>query len=273
MKKLSVLFALILISLFVHAQEIQQRNVPAVVLNSFQLKYPNATDINWKLEKGNYNVSFETNNKDNDLVMNDKGIFLRQVRDLYASEIPKVVLETINSKIPFFDVRNADRLEEGGKISYRINLEVDDKKTYFVIDDTGKLVKYTKELKVSEVPPQIITQIKTKYGLLDMDNAVLTEDNGTITYQIKGEINDRDHRFAFNNKVIIIKHEQNLRSSELPVQVLNAAKTTYNGYEIRDVNLLEQDGRIIYFLNMRKSNEKIVAAYNADGKIVEVINK
>ncbi len=272
MKNLSLIFALILISHFSNAQEIQQRNVPAVVLNSFQLKFPNATDVNWKLEKGNYNVSFETNEKDNDLVMNDKGIFLRHARDLYVSEIPKVVLETIKSKIPFFDVSDADRLEEAGKISYMINLEINDKKNYFIIDENGKLVKYTKELNDSEVPPKIAEQIKTKYGILDIDDAVLTDDNGGITYQIKGEINDMDHLFIFNN-AIMIKHEQDLRSTELPVQVINAAKTAYNGYEIRDVNLLEQEGRIIYYLKMRKSKEEISLTISSDGKILESKNK
>jgi len=59
MKRIIGLIALPLISMFSYSQEIQQKNVPAVALNAFQLKFPNATDIKWKLEKGNYRIDFE----------------------------------------------------------------------------------------------------------------------------------------------------------------------------------------------------------------------
>ncbi len=104
MKRIIGLLALTLFAGNTFAQEISQRNVTAVVLNAFQLKFSNATDVKWKLEKGNYHIDFEVNNKDNELIMSDRGIILQHLQDLYVSEIPKVVLETIKSKVAFFDV-------------------------------------------------------------------------------------------------------------------------------------------------------------------------
>lgn len=255
------------------AQDISQRNVPAVVLNAFQLKFSNATDINWEIEQGNYQVSFDVNNKDNELVINDKGNILKQQQDLYVSEIPQIVLETIKSKVAFFDVSDAARMEEGGKISYKVNFEINGKDHEFRIDEKGKLLKYTKELKDSEVPAQISTLIKTKYGLLDLDDAWFTDESGKTTYLLKGEINDMDHVFMLDDKATFLKHEQDLRNSEIPVPVMNAAKASYNGFEIRDVKLTEEGGKVNYNLEMRKSKEKVNVILNPEGKILETSNK
>ncbi len=206
MKRIIGMVALLQLSLFSYAQDIQQKNVPAVVLNAFQLKFPNATEINWKLEKGNYRIGFETNNKDNELLLNDKGSVLKLQQDLYVSEIPKIVLETIQAKVAFFDVRDADRIEERGIISYEIELKINEKNHEFRIDELGKLLKYSKEL----------------------------------------------------------------RNSELPDAVINAAKAAYIGYEIRDAVLTEEGGQVIYNLEMRKSKEKMTVAFSKDGKILGV---
>jgi uncharacterized membrane protein YkoI len=270
MKRIIGLLVLALFAGNTFAQDISQRNVPAVVLNAFQLKFSNATDVKWKLEKGNYHIDFEVNNKENELMMSDRGIILQHLQDLYVSEIPKVVLETIKSKVTFFDVSDAERMEGAGKISYKIKLEINDKNHEFVIDETGSLLKYTKELKDSEVPSVIAAQIKTKYGALDLDNAMLTEENAKVRYTLKGEINDMDHVFIFDDKANILKHEQDLRNSEVPVLVMNSAKTTYNGYEIRDADLTEEGGKVIYTLQMRKSNERIYVIFSSEGKILEV---
>lgn len=250
------------------SQEIQQRNVPAVVLNAFQLKFSNATDADWKLENGNYNVGFEVNNKDNEVVINDKGNILKHKQDLYFSEIPKTVIETIRSKVALFDLNDAERSEEAGKISYTVNFEISGKDHDFWIDEKGKLLKFTKELKESELTPAISTMINNKYGPLDIDRALLTEENGNIVYNLKGSINDMDHTFVVDVNANIKKHEQDLKNSEIPPQVMSAVKASYNGYEIRDADLTEEGGTVFYSLDMRRSNERIKITMSPDGKII-----
>lgn len=272
MKRIIGLLVLTLFAGTIFAQEISQRNVPAVVLNAFQVKFPNATDIEWKLEKGNYNIRFEVNNKENELLMSDRGIILQHLQDLYVSEIPKGVLETIKFKVAFFDVSDADRLDVGSKISYKIILKINEKNPEFMIDELGKLLKYTKELKDSEVPLPITTLINSKYGSLHIDDASITEESGRITYLLEGEINDMEHVFLFDDKAIVLKHDQDLRNNEVPVQVMNAAKAAYPGFEIRDTDLLEDAGQVIYIIDMSKSKEKVRVILTTDGKILDVKN-
>jgi len=268
MKKIIGSFILFLIAGNVIAQEINQKNVPAVVLNTFQLEFPNATDMKWKLEKGNYYVDFEVNNKDNQLVISNKGTILQHFQDLYESEIPKAVLETIKSRVKFFDVSDADRLEELSKTSYRIILKNNENTHSFQIDETGKLLKYTKDLNKNEVPAPVITYIKSKYGSIDIDDAVYEEESGKKSYLLEGEINDMDHTFIFDDKASLLKHEQDLKKSEVPLPVMNAVKAAYVGFEIRDTELTEEGGKTVYSLQLRKSDEKITLKLSPDGKII-----
>lgn len=270
MKRIFVLsvFAFLITSVF--AQNINQSNIPAVVLNAFKLKFANARDVKWKLEKGNYLVYFEMNNKDNKLVMSDRGKIVKHEQDLYVSEIPKAVLETIKSRVEFFDVNDADRIEDGGNVSYKVNFEINEKDHDFLIDERGKLLKYTKELRDSEVPASIINFISTKYGSLDIDEAKFMEENGKTGYFLKGEISDKDHDFIIDSKTTLVLHNQDLRNSEIPSPVMNAVKKAYNGYEIRDADLKEEGRKVTYTIQLRKSKDNIYVIFSPFGNILEV---
>ena len=270
MKRIIGLFVFALFVGNTFAQNISQSNVPAVVLNAFQLKFPNADDVKWKLEKGNYRVNYRVNSKEHKLTMDYKGNVLKHIQDLYISEIPKTVLETIRSKVTYFDVNDADRIEVDGKITYHINFKYSGEDFNFWIDEKGRLLKLRQGLKDSEIPESILNLIATKYGSLDIDRAKLVEENGKIVYIIRGEINDMDHAFWINHKATLLKHTQDLRNTEIPVPVLNAAKAAYSGYEIRDADLIEEGGKIIYILVMKKSKEKVYLTFNPNGKILEV---
>ncbi len=270
MKQIIGLIIIVLFAGNIFGQNINQSNIPAVVLNSFQLKYPNAEDVNWKLEKGNYRIKFEVNGKFNELYLDYRGNELKYHQDLWGSEVPESVLKTIKSKVKYFDLNDADLIKEGNEIVYEINFEIDGKDHDFWINEKGELLKYKKELKDSEIPLSIVNLINEQYGTLDIDNSKYVEESGNIIYIIKGEINDKDHAFWIDNKTTLIKHTQDLREEEIPAPVLNAARKAYNGYDIRDEDLIEEGGKTIYILRMRKSRDNIYVTFSPDGKILEV---
>ena len=270
MKKIIGLLVFTVLTANMFAQSISQSNVPAVILNAFQLKFPDADDVKWKLDKGNYYVSCKVNGKSNKLTLDDRGKIIRHSQDLWASEIPSNVLATIQSKVAYFDLDDADRYEEGGSVVYEINFKIDGKKHHFRVSDKGRLLKFRKELKDSEVPASILDLINTGYGTFDLDRAKYVEESGQTIYMIRGEINDYDHLFTVDQKSNIIEHHQDLRHSEIPVPILNAVNDLYNDYEIRDADLKETGGKGVYIIQLRKSREKIYVTFNPQGKILEV---
>lgn len=270
MKRIIGLVIIVLIAGNAFSQNISQGNIPAVVLNSFQLKYPNAEDVSWKLEKGNYRIKFEVNGKFNELYLDYRGNELKYHQDLWGSEVPESVLKTIKSKVKYFDLEDADMIKEGNEIVYEINFEIDGKDHDFWINEKGELLKYRKELKDSEIPLSIVSLINEQYGTLDIDDSKYVEEGEKIIYIIRGEINDKDHVFTVDNNATILKHTQDLREEEIPAPVLNAARKAYVGYDIRDEDLIEEGGKTIYILRMRKSRDDVHVTFSPDGKILEV---
>jgi hypothetical protein len=270
MKRIIGIFVFVLFAGNTFAQSISQSNIPAVVLNAFQLDYPNAEDVKWKLEKGNYRVDYRVNSKAHKLTLENNGNVLKHSQDLFISEVPKVVQEAIGTKVPYFDMHDADKYEEGDKITYEIKFKMEGKNHYFWINEKGELLKYRKELKDSEIPLPILSLINNQYGPLDIDESKYVEENGEKIYIIKGEINDSDHAFWIDHKAFVIKHTQDLRNTEIPAPVMNAAKAAYEGYEIRDADLTEDGGKTIYILRLRKSKDNVYVTISHRGKILEV---
>jgi hypothetical protein len=252
------------------AQDISQSNIPAVVLNSFQLKFPNAEDVRWKLEEGNYQIKYKVNNKFNELHLDYRGNVLKYHQDLWGSEVPELVINTIKSRVKYFDLNDADLIKEGNETYYEINFELDGKDHDFWIDEKGKLLKYRRELKDSEIPASIISLINTKYGKLDIDRTRYVEESGKIVYIIEGEINDYDHVFTIDNKETVLKHEQDLRDNEIPVPIKKTLNESYKDYDIRDADLIEEGGKTSYILRIRKSKEQLYVTFNKNGKVLEV---
>jgi len=209
MKQLTVLLVFLLVTANIFAQDISQNNVPAVVLNAFQLKYGNASDVEWRLEKGNYRVNFEVNGKEHQLRLDDRGKIVKHEQDLYVSEIPKVVLETVEGKVPFFDVEDADKITENGQTTFEINFEIDDKDHDFLINEKGTLLKYEKELKRNEIPAVILATLNEKYQGYEIRVAELKEESAASFYDIQLRKSKEKVTLTFNPKGEIIGSTKN----------------------------------------------------------------
>lgn len=270
MKRKITLHLFVIIIGNVLAGSIEQSKVPAVVLNTFQLKFPNAEDIKWNIEKDNYQIDFKVNTKANKLIIDFKGKVLKHNQDLFVSEIPRVVLETIKRKVGYFDVNDADKYVEGNKTTYEIQFRINGKDIYFWIDEKGKLIKFRRELREEEVPASMMKFINDKYGTTDYQRAKFVEENGNINYIIRVKINKMEHLFWMGNNGVLLKHTQDLRDSEIPAPVLNAITSNYKDYEIHDADWIEERNSSTYKIVMKKSNSKMYLTINFDGKILDV---
>ncbi len=81
---------------------------------------------------------------------------------------------------------------------------------------------------------------------------------------------DKDNYFWFNENASLLKRNQDLRNSEIPVSIQNTIKARYEGFEIRDADLIEEDGKTTYDLELRKSKNKVHLILNPKGKILEI---
>lgn len=65
--------ALGVVTLSACSQEIPQSEVPSVVLNTFNLEFENATDVEWDKKGSIYEVEFEIDNQDHEALVEETG--------------------------------------------------------------------------------------------------------------------------------------------------------------------------------------------------------
>lgn len=270
MKRIIGFIVFVLLTVNAISQDINQSDIPAVVLNAFQVKYPNAADAKWKLDRGSYRINYKVNNKANKLMLDYKGAVLEHSQDLYVSEIPKVVLNTIKKKVAYFDVQDADKQEKDGKTIYITQFKIDGKGYYFWITENGELLKYRRELKDNEIPASIKNAIQNQFGKLDIKRAKYVEENRIVNYIIGGEINNVEHIFWFDTRANLLKHTVDLSDAEIPGPIMSTLASTYKGYEIRDADLIEEKGNKIYILRIRKSKNQLYVTFNKEGSVLAV---
>lgn len=120
------------------AQDLPQNQVPSLVLNAFQSKYTNATDVEWKLKDGLYQAEFEVDTKDHNLWIDKNGTVKKHKEDFPKAQLPVAIREKIENEFKDYRIDDVDRLEADGKVSFLVDLDgkPEDREVLFNIDGT-----------------------------------------------------------------------------------------------------------------------------------------
>lgn len=120
------------------AQDIPQSQVPAVVLNAFQQQFKNATDVEWEKKANHYVVEFEINNVDHKLKIDPTGKVLKHEQDIKQADLPAAVQKQLAAQFAGFKVKDPEKFEESGKVSYKVELKKagEERKVIFSPDGT-----------------------------------------------------------------------------------------------------------------------------------------
>lgn len=140
MKKLSVFF-LLLSAGCASAQDIAQANVPALVVNAFQQKFPQQSTVEWELKKGLYEAEFEIKNLDHNVYIDSTGKIVRYKKEITVNELPAAVNVSIQKNFKGYKIEDIKRIEEASGITYKVELEKgeDERKITFATD--GKIIE------------------------------------------------------------------------------------------------------------------------------------
>ena len=119
----------------------------------------------------------------------------------------------------------------------------------------------------SEVPTAIQSQFKKAYK-----NATDIEwEKKLDNYQVEFEIDRMDYEvwYAANGKQV--KLEKEIKPNELPTAIKSAIKKKYSDYSIDDCELREENGNVIYLLELEKWFDEIEVIYDANAKLLKEI--
>jgi len=141
MKKLIFLAGSLFYSVISFAQELRADEVPSVVLNTFKQKFPKAVDVEWELKNQLYNVEFEIGRIDHEAWISNTGSIVKHKWDIEANALPKEVSGSISRNYKGFRIDDAEKIEAGEKLLYKVELKTASREEDVVFDQNGKLVE------------------------------------------------------------------------------------------------------------------------------------
>lgn len=141
MKKIILLTAVLLYSMLSFAQDLQEKEVPSVVLNSFKQKFAKATDVEWELKNNLYKVEFEIARIDHEAWLNTSGQVVKTKQDLKANDLPKAISSKIASQYKGYRIDDVDKIEEGGKVKFKVELKKAGSEQNVYFDADGNVLK------------------------------------------------------------------------------------------------------------------------------------
>lgn len=124
------------------AQDIPQSQVPAVVVNSFQQKFPKAKKVDWEVKGNVYEVEFETGlfGTDQEAWFQHNGKILRYKTEINKKELPKSVLDRVKRDFLGYRIEDAKKITAEQKVSYAFEVKNGKEEWKLVLDPQGNVL-------------------------------------------------------------------------------------------------------------------------------------
>ena len=123
------------------------------------------------------------------------------------------------------------------------------------------------DISSSEVPTAIQSHFNKAYK-----NATDIEwEKEMDHYQVEFEIDRMDYEVWYTSDGKQVKLEKELHLNELPTAIKSAIKKKYSDYSIDDCELREENGNVIYLLELEKWFDEIEVIYDANAKLLKEI--
>ena len=135
----SILFATLLLAGISYGQKVKKSEVPAPVTSALAKKYPEAKNVTWEKEKGNYEANWGgKSGEDKSVVFTPAGEFVEMVKAIPVSSLPKPVIAYVKEHYKNARITEAGRVTDAkGKITYEAEVNKKD----VIFDEKGNFVK------------------------------------------------------------------------------------------------------------------------------------
>jgi hypothetical protein len=81
-------------------------------------------------------------------------------------------------------------------------------------------------------------------------------------------ITRKDHEVWYNAQGQLVKHEEEISKSELPVAVVEKIQNEFKGYRVEDPKKILEGSKTTYEVELKKGSEEWKVIFDADGTII-----
>lgn len=107
-----------------NSQNMAQEKVPAVVVNTLQTQFPNATGIDWEKKGGLYEADFDVAGSEDITVQIDaSGKMLMQKQEVTGATLPAGIQTAVQAEYKDFTIDEVEKVEKEGATYYQLELD------------------------------------------------------------------------------------------------------------------------------------------------------
>lgn len=127
---------------FAQEKESGKIDVPAKVKSALKQKYPEAKNVGWEKEKGNYEANWGgKSGEDNSVQFTPSGTFIEIVKAIPVSQLPQKVASYVKQHYNDAKITEAGKVTDAkGQLSYEAEVHGRD----IIFDEKGNFVKAEK---------------------------------------------------------------------------------------------------------------------------------
>jgi len=118
-------------------------NSVANIQTAFAEKFPNATDVEWKVSNEVYAIDFEVNNVDNEAWYDSNANLLMYKYDILNSEVSSSVLSAIATDYPGYVLDDAEKIYKGSVVGYYLDLKKNKAEVDAFYNENGTFISQT----------------------------------------------------------------------------------------------------------------------------------
>lgn len=141
MKKVMLLAAILIIAFtgILIAQDLKEKDVPAVVKAALSKKFPSAKKISWEMEKGNYEANWGgKSGEDNSVAFTPSGEFVELVQAIAISQLPANIAPYVKQHYKGAVIKEAGKVTDAsGKHMFEAEIKGKD----LIFDEKGVFIK------------------------------------------------------------------------------------------------------------------------------------
>ncbi|MES2780716.1 MAG: PepSY-like domain-containing protein [Bacteroidota bacterium] len=138
MKKLLLMMAAAMITSLAFAQKMNEKDVPAEVKVAFTEQFTGATATKWEKEKGQYEVEFVWNKKEQWALFDERGNLVETEVEVLLTDLPQGVLAYMKTHYVSEKIKEATRITNGkGVVTYEVEIKGKD----LIFDSNGRFVE------------------------------------------------------------------------------------------------------------------------------------
>ncbi len=137
-KAMAILF---LGSASVYAQDIQESQVPSVIVENFKKEFPKASDVEWEKKGEQYNVDFEIGwGIDYEAWYTTAGKLIKYKQEISDANLPQAIKDAVKKDYAGYRIDDATKYVENGVETYKVELEKGTEERKIIFSKDGKLI-------------------------------------------------------------------------------------------------------------------------------------